>query len=340
MKYKRVWVPEKGKVEFNEAEFTAKIESPNDVIFKNHFSQVSAGTELACLAGLEDWFPMPNTPGYTAVGEIVEKGSSVKHNIGDVFLTFGPHAQYYKRDISDRWGGVCVPVPQGLKEDVASFAHLADIAITSVRKSDIQLGDWVAVTGMGPIGILAAQLAQLQGAYVIGIDVNDIRLDIAKKSGIKFVINSAKSNAKEEVMKLTGGKGVQSCIEASGVSQVAESSMKFIAQYGEMIILGTPRAPYQSDLTGFLRDIHLFYPSITVKGVLEFIIPTHQIEFVKHSKERDCSILMNLLKEERLNVSHFYTHKASPEKAPEIYAGLQTKKDEYIGVVFDWTAIK
>jgi 2-desacetyl-2-hydroxyethyl bacteriochlorophyllide A dehydrogenase len=338
MKYKRVWFPEKGKVEFNEGDFTAKIENPNDVIFKNHYSQVSAGTELACLAGLEDWFPLPNTPGYTAVGEIVEKGPAVKHNIGEVFLTFGPHGQYFKRDISDRWGGVCVPVPQGLKEDVASFAHLADIAITALRVSTIQLGDWVAVTGMGPIGILAAQLAQLQGANVIGIDINNIRLDLAKKSGVQFVANSA--SAKDEVMKMTGGKGVQSCIEASGMSQVAESSMKFIAQYGEMILLGSPRAPYQSDLTGFLRDIHLFYPSITVKGALEFILPTHSIEFVKHSKERDCAILMNLLKEEKLNIKPFYTQKVSPEKAPEIYSGLQTKKDEYMGVVFDWTSIK
>jgi len=49
---------------------------------------------------------------------------------------------------------------------------------------------------------------------------------------------------------------------------------------------------------------------------------------------------MNLLKEERLTVKPFYTRKVSPDQAPDIYAGLQNKKDEFIGVVFDWTDFK
>jgi len=338
-KNKKICFSEKGKVEFTETAFNEKIEKPTEAIFRNHYSQVSAGTELACLEGLEDWFPLPGTPGYTAVGEMIEKGAAVSHQTGKLYLTFGPHAQYFKIDTSDRWKGVCVPVPDHLPGDIASFAHLADIAMTAIRVSDIQLGDWVAVTGMGPIGILAAQLAQLQGAWVIGIDINESRLELAKKSGVKHVVNPSK-NPREEIMRLTEGKGVHTCIEASGLAETAEKAMKYIAQYGEMILLGTPRHAYHTDLTGFLRDIHLFYPSITIKGALEFIFPTHHTEFVKHSKERDCAILMNLLKEERLNVKPFYTHKANPEKAPEIYHGLRTKKDEYIGIVFDWTQIQ
>ena len=192
---------------------------------------------------------------------------------------------------------------------------------------------------MGPIGNLAAQLAKLQGANTLVFDINESRLEIARKCGLVNTLNSSSPSVKDELMNITSGKGVSTLIEATGLAQVAETSMKYISQYGEMILLGTPRAGYRTDLTGYLRDIHLFYPSVTVKGALEFIIPTQSIEFVKHSKERDCSIIMQLLKDEKLNIKPFYTHKVSPEKAPEIYSGLQFKKNEFIGVVFDWTGL-
>jgi threonine dehydrogenase-like Zn-dependent dehydrogenase len=86
-----------------------------------------------------------------------------------------------------------------------------------------------------------------------------------------------------------------------------------------------------------LQKIHLFWPSITVKGALEFIFPTHQIEFCKHSKERNSAINLQLIHDGRIIIEPFYTHQLKPEQCAEAYQGLREKKDEYIGVVFDWT---
>ncbi|MFP4061041.1 MAG: hypothetical protein ACOCXW_02265 [Bacteroidota bacterium] len=66
-------------------------------------------------------------------------------------------------------------------------------------------------------------------------------------------------------------------------------------------------------------------------------IPTHQEDFLEHSIERNAGIIMNLIKEGTLNVEPLYTHKLTPENPQEAYDGLRNKKDEYIGVVFDWT---
>ena len=60
-------------------------------------------------------------------------------------------------------------------------------------------------------------------------------------------------------------------------------------------------------------------------------------EFTKHSVERNTEILLELIAGERISVTPFYTHKVSPDKAREVYAGLRDKKDEYAGVIFDWT---
>ncbi|MDZ7723619.1 MAG: zinc-binding alcohol dehydrogenase [candidate division KSB1 bacterium] len=324
-------------VEFVKEAFEESIQSPTEVILKNRFSHISAGTELACLAGLESWFEIPGVPGYTAIGEIIEKGEAVdQFNVGDGVYTMGPHQEYYKIDITDRWHGLCVPVPDGLDEDVAAFTHMAGIAMTSLRASSIELGDTVLVTGLGVIGNLAAQLAQLQGARVIAVDLVDHRLDVAKACGIQQVYNSKKEDIPALINKLTDAAGVNAFIDATGVSPVIEQYAGTVAFNGELILLGSPRQPYQTDLTQVLQKVHLLPHSLTMKGALEFTFPTQNDEFVKHSIERNSRIIMELMRRDELKIKPFYTHKLHPSEAQNAYDGLANDKDTYMGVVFDW----
>jgi 2-desacetyl-2-hydroxyethyl bacteriochlorophyllide A dehydrogenase len=341
MEYKKILVSEPNKVELVTDRFDQKIEDPHDVIIRNMYSQVSAGTELACLAGIESWFPIPGTPGYVSVGEVIESGPANENlNPGDIVYCYGPHSQLFKIQNGDRWSGLCLKVPEGLDPDIASFTRMANIAITALRVSKIEIGDYVAVTGLGPIGNIAAQLAQLQGARVLGLDISERRLEIARESGLLNVVNSSDKNLDELINDFTRKKGFSTYIDASGLSPVIEKFLKYISLYGEGILLGSPRAAYESNLTDTLRHIHLWtHGSIDLKGALEFRFPTHEIEFEKHSSERNARIIMDLLLSGKLKVKPFYTHKVSPDQAAEIYRGLREKKDEYIGVVFDWTSI-
>ena len=339
MKTYRVWVPEINKAELSEFDFDKKINNPNEVVLKNLFSHISAGTELACLAGLESFFPIPNVPGYTAVAEIVEKGSNVPFSVGDVVYTYGPHAAYFKIDITDRWHGVCVKVPEGLEHDVAAFTHMAGIAMTAIRVSEIELGDKVAITGLGAIGILAGQLARLQGAMVFGTDPEEFRRNLALQCRIDAVIDPAATHPADEIRRLTGGEGVSTLIEASGYSAALESMLDAVALNGEIILLGSPRNPYQTNLTETLRHFHLLPWNHTLKGALEFTFPTQPIPFVKHSIERNAQIIMNLMKEGKLNIEPIYTHRLSPSLAAMAYEGLRNRKDEFVGVVFDWSQL-
>lgn len=335
---KKIWVTEPWKITCVEDTFNEKIEKPTELIIKNHYSHISAGTELACIGGLESFFQIPDTPGYTAIGEIIEKGAKVTgFEVGDIVYTMGPHKQYFKIDITDRWHGVCVKIPEKVNVEHAAFTHMAGIAMTSLRASNIELGDNVAVVGLGAIGNLAAQEAQLQGANVIGIDINQNRIEIAEKSGIKTLINSSKENVYDAVMKITGDKGVSTLIDASGVSQVVAESVKFVSLYGEVILLGSPRAPFETNITCFLQKFHLFPQCANLKGALEFTYPTHEQEFVKHSIERNSKIIMNLIRDNKLHIAPIYSHKMNPAEAETAYIGLRDKKDEYIGVIFDWT---
>jgi len=337
MKYRRVTFAAPGKVVLETVESGLKVGSPTEVIIRNRCSLVSAGTELACLAGGEPWFPLPRTPGYAAVGEVVEKGAAVKGvDHGDLVFTHGPHAEYFKIDTTDRYTGTCLKLPAGIPPDRALFTRMASIAITSIRVSHIEVGDFVLVTGLGQVGNLAAQLAILQGAQVAGVDLSAHRCACARACGIASTLHAQGSDWMDQVRRLSGNRGVTTAIEATGLSATITQLLPLMAPFGEIILLGTPRSPYETNATEIFSHVHL-PPFVELRGALEWRFPTFKDGFSKHSVERNSEIILELIASERIRVAPLCTHKLPPEMAAEAYAGLREKKDEYLGVVFDWT---
>jgi threonine dehydrogenase-like Zn-dependent dehydrogenase len=334
---RRIAFTRPGEVECASVDVPLTISKPTEVIIKNLYSLVSVGTELACLSGGEWWFSLPNTPGYAAVGKVVAQGSAVTKVVpGDVVLTHGPHAGFFKIDTTDRYTGTCIRLPAGLAPELAPLTRMASIAITSLRVASIELGDYVLVAGLGLVGNLAAQLAALQGGNVIGIDVSGKRRALAQACGIAHTVDSSRPDWKAAVRAITGKRGITTFIDATGLSPVIADAGALVAPNGETVLLGTPRAPHQADLTEIFRGIHL--PGFTTyKGALEWRYPTFTEEFVKHSVERNSEIIMELAAARRLTFGSLLTHRVAPERAPEVYAGLKNKKDEYLGVMFDWT---
>jgi len=337
MKNRKVRFVSPNVVELQTVEESFSPLGANEVRVRTLYSLVSAGTELACLAGLESWFQLPGTPGYIAVGEVLESGSACTQlQPGQRVFTYGPHAELFTIDTTNRWGGVCIPIPAGLPLDQACFTRMASIAFTSVRKSSIELGDRVLVTGLGQVGNFAAQLATLQGATVIGVDLSARRRATALECGIAHVVDASAPDWKQRVLALAGARGLTTHIEATGVASVAAEASSLLGMHAESILLGSPRAAHQVNLTDYLQRIHL-PPFVEVKGSLEWTFPTFPTEFSKHSVVRNSEILMELIAAGRLKVAPLYTHKLSPSAAPEAYAGLRERKDDYVGVVFDWS---
>jgi alcohol dehydrogenase len=112
------------------------------------------------------------------------------------------------------------PLPDGVDED--ALVMLSDILPTAfecgVLNGKIQPGATVAIVGAGPIGLAALLTAQFYSpAQIVAIDLDDNRLAVAKKFGATATINSADGKAAEKVMQMTGGRGVDTAIEAVGV---------------------------------------------------------------------------------------------------------------------------
>ena len=326
------------QVELRELEENLAGLQAHEVLVRTCFSLVSAGTELTCLAGIESWFTFPATPGYTSVGEVVKVGDQVTRvATGDVVYTWGGHKHYNRINLGMP-GSICIPVPAGIALPLVPFTRMITIALTALRVSDIELGDFVAVTGLGLVGNFAAQLARLQGGSVIGLDHNPGRVALAAACGVNNAIVMEQPSAAGKVAEITDRQGVTTLVEASGRPGALLDGLPLVGRYGEVILVGIVRGEYEANLSDVLDKIHLdSRGNVTFKGAHEWRFPVARDPFVKHSIERNSEIALDLIRSGDLQVAPLLSHTLSPYKAAEAYHGLKNRKNEFIGVVFDWT---
>ncbi|UCG01342.1 MAG: zinc-binding alcohol dehydrogenase [Candidatus Heimdallarchaeota archaeon] len=332
MKAQHIIFPSPDIIELEEFEFDITDLGKTDIAIETEFSIVSTGTELAILKGIESWAPLPFVPGYGSIGKIIAMGKAIKQlKIGDRVFTFGKHTSHGLTSV------LTLPVPDGLDSLEAVITRMAAVSITANRVSQAELGDYVSIFGLGLVGNLSAQLFALQGCEVIGIDISQSRLDLAKKCGIKHTINPLEEDINKEIYAITNGEMCSSVIEATGLPSVAEQAITCAGVLGELILLGSPREEYQTNLTDFLNRSHLMtHGCITIKGALEWRFPVKRNTISKHSIERNLEIIFKFIQGNKLKVSNLITHVLSPSKCKEAYEGLKNNKDEYIGVIFDW----
>lgn len=334
MKNRMITFVAPNRVEIREEEVSVDTLEPNELWVESLYTLVSPATELACLSGQEPWFKLPGVPGYSNVGKVVATGKAVeKFGEGDVVLNYGRHRKYNR--MSEE--AFILKVPDWMDLRLAPLTRLVTVAFTAIRISDIELGDDVAVVGLGPVGNFAAQLARLQGGSVIGIDLVENRIAVARACGIELAINASREDVAARIAELTRGAGVHSLIDATGIPKAIIDSLPWIGQRGELILLGSPRGEHQSDVTDVLNYVHL-HPrgTITFKGAHEWRYPTLHDAFVKHSFERNSRIAWRLYQAGKLELEKLVTHVVKPQDAAGIYEGLRTKKDEYLGCIFDW----
>ena len=137
-------------------------------------------------------------------------------------------------------------IPEGANEE--ALVMLSDILPTGfecgVLNGKVQPGSSVAIVGSGPIGLAALLTAQFYSpASIIMIDLDDSRLEIARRFGATATVNSADGKAVESVMTLTGGAGVDTAIEAVGLPATFELCEKLVAAGGTIANIGVHGKP-------------------------------------------------------------------------------------------------
>lgn len=310
---------------------------PMEVIVRSEASIISPGTELARLTNLGGVGKYPDRPGYGTIGRVEAVGTAVDDfAVGQRVFFAGRHAsrQRFRHGQDHQWGRL-YSAPDDIDPVEAVFVCMAEIAMTAVNVSELDLNDTVAVFGLGLVGNLAAQQFSLAGARVIGVDLSRMRCAKARAVGLDEVIDVPADRQLEAVRDATGGKGAAVTVDAVGHSAVVASCVQATAAYGQVVLLGSPRAPHEADLTPMLSAVH--QRGLVVRGAHMWRMPAMEVREVKRTVPWALEANFDLIRSGRLNVRELFTHRIKPEQVPDAYRGLQQNPDEYLGVVIDWT---
>ena len=210
------------------------------------------------------------------------------------------------------------PIPDGLTdEQVLMCPDIMSTGFKGAENASIRIGDTVVVFAQGPIGLCATAGARLLGAStIIAVDGNDHRLDIAKKMGADLTLNFKNCDVVDEIMKATGGRGVDASIEALGTQATFESALRVLKPGGTLSSLGV----YSSDLT---IPLSAFAAGLGDHRIVTALCPG--------GKER-MRRLMNLLASGRIDLGLMVTHHYKLEDIVAAYDLFAHQRDGVLKV--------
>jgi threonine 3-dehydrogenase len=231
--------------------------------------------------------PVPMVVGHEFVGEIAEIGSAVKglkvgdRVSGEGHITCGTCRNCRKGDkhLCPNTLGVGVNrhgcfaeyfnlpaenaflLPADIKDDLAAIFDPFGNATHTALSFDL-VGEDVLITGAGPIGIMAAAIARFAGARnVVITDMNDYRLELARKMGATTTVNVGKESLKEVMKRLGIEHGFSVGLEMSGAPPALASLLECMENGGKIALLGIFPGPVSIDW-----DLVLF-KMLAIKGI-------------------------------------------------------------------------
>lgn len=276
--------------------------------------------------------------GYSCSGKVIAVGSKVtRFRPGDYVACAGAgwanHADV-----------VCVPenlavltTQDALK--YASITTIGSIALQGIRRAEIQLGDIVSVVGLGLLGQITVQLAKQAGATVIGIDLVQERLDLARICGADHVFMPGDA-AFKEINFITAHKGVDCTIIAAATKsdQVVQDAMEATRRKGKVVIVGDvglhlQRNPFYKKEIDFL--ISCSYGPGRYDNEYELEGKDYPYEYVRWTENRNMQAIVQCIAQNKLAIDKLISHEFHVEDVEKAYELVQSQKA--LGVILRYT---
>ncbi len=287
----------------------------------------------AAFGRLEESMPL----GYSSAGTIVELGEGVQNfRVGQrVACAGGNYAVHAEYIVVPK--NLLAPIPDELDFESAAFTTLGAIALHGFRLAEAQLESRVAVIGMGLLGQLAASIAQAAGCQVLGIDLDDTRVALARRRGLPAI---ARESAEQTAWSLSRGQGfdvVLVCADTESDDAI-ELAGEIARDRARVVAIGAvgmeiPRRSY------YAKELNLivsrsYGPGRYDPGYEEAGLD-YPMGYVRWTEGRNLQAFVDLLGSHKVDVSALISHHFPIEKAAQAYALIQGKQP-FLGVLITY----
>jgi len=294
---------------------------PTEVRGRTLVSLTSPGTELNYNYLGKNF---PTHPGYACVFSVDEVGADVTDlPIGTLVFSSGGHREYQQMHRES-----VVPIPQGLEPERAIFARLAGVSMSTLNTTTAHAPSRVLVTGLGPVGNLAAQIFSACGYSVTAVDPVERRRETARRSGL----NDVRASIKEGAPDITGEIALH--VECSGHEQAVLDGCNCVRKRGEVVLVGVPWAK-RTEISSFDLLHAVFHRYVVLRSGWEWEVPRHPTDFRGNSISGNYAAAIEWIAAGKIKTDGLATC-YSPEQAQEVYSGLLDQSLPTLSAIFDW----
>jgi len=222
-------------VEFGKASLISKARQQPDKV-KQVLDKVKSDGLLPTMEAVFKRLDQPLTLGYCNVGKVIDVGEGVSgFKIGDRVASNGHHAEF-----------VTVPqnlvaaIPDNVSDEEATFTVIGSIGLQGIRLLDPTMGETVVVVGLGLIGLITAELLMANGCNVIGIDLDDTKLAVAKEKGIQVANPKTGIDPVKFVESATNGVGADGVIitASAKTDELISQAARMCRKRGKVVLVG------------------------------------------------------------------------------------------------------
>ena len=206
-----------------------------------------------------------------------------------------------------------VKKPAEMSWTLAAMAEPLTISLHGVHRGGLKAGEYCAIYGAGPIGLLAGMVAEAYGAHAILIDIVQERLDFAKELGIEYIINSGKEDPVAVVSEITGGQMAQQVMECTGANPCIRGSLDLVSNAGRITFTGWPKKETSLPTDVFTKK------EIDIRGAR-----TSAGEFEE---------AIDLIVSGKVDIIKILTKTVSMEEAPDTIIDIEKNPGNYMKVV-------
>ncbi len=268
--------------------------------------------------------------GYSAAGEVIAIGSQVEgFSVGDRVACAGAGIANHA-EIIDVPVNLAVKLPEQVSTEAASTVTLGAIAMQGVRRANPTVGETIVVVGLGLLGQLTTQILTANGCRVIGVDLDDARIDTALAQGLEIAINPGREAYVQRVIGLTDGIGADAVIvtAASSSDEIISEAMNACRKKGRIVLVGDvgltlKRADFYAKELDFLISCSYGpgrYDPVYEEGGADYPLP-----YVRWTENRNMKAYIRLLEIGRIRLDGMYDTPYPIGRADEAYESLKAE---------------
>jgi predicted dehydrogenase/threonine dehydrogenase-like Zn-dependent dehydrogenase len=265
--------------------------------------------------------------GYSAAGTIVAVGEGIDDLVVGTRVACAGAQCAHHAEVIRAPRHLTVPLPAGLDLESASTVTLGAIALQGVRRASPTLGETFVVVGLGVLGQLTAQLLRANGARVIGLDLDNERLQLAADLALEATVRPGRDVEIDQVARLTDGFGADGVIvtAASPSSEILSSAFRMCRRKARVVLVGDVGLDLKREDI-YLKELDFLVSTSYGPGRYD---PTYEeggldypIAYVRWTENRNMAEYVRLLGTGQLQVKRMVSAVYPVDEAPAAYRAL------------------